>query len=67
MTFTVVREDEPEIVGVMSSGVRNAILETYSLGLIDSDDGRIDPSEKISVGKSLYYAYKLIASAVNLY
>ncbi|MGN1409417.1 MAG: hypothetical protein ACI4XJ_04490, partial [Eubacteriales bacterium] len=66
VTFTVVREDEPEIVGVMSSGVRNAILETYSLGLIDSDDGQIDPSEKISVGKSLYYAYKLIASAVNL-
>lgn len=67
IAYVTVRDDAPEIVGAASGGVRKAVLEAYSFGLIDAHDAKINPSEKISFGESLYYAYKLISSAVNLY
>ena len=66
LTFTEVRDDTVSI-GLPKGEIRSAIEEVYRKGLIDADNGFIDPTQPVSFGQSIAYAYRLIASAVNLY
>jgi beta-lactamase regulating signal transducer with metallopeptidase domain len=67
MTYAELRDDTPIIVGLHDGEISSAIEKVYSLGLIDSTDGVIDPHQIVSSGESIMYAYRIIAYAVNLY
>ncbi len=67
MTYAVIRDDEPIIVGLREGGVHSAIEEVYGIGLIDSTDGIVDPHQTISFGESIMYAYRIISYAANQY
>ena len=47
--------------------IRSAVEEVYREGLIDDEGGFIDPLQPVPFGQSIAYAYRIIASAVNLY
>lgn len=66
LTFTEVRDDTVSI-GLPDGDVRSAVEEVYREGLIDDEDGFIDPAQPVSFGQSIAYVYRLIASAQNLY
>ena len=66
LTFTEVRNDTVSII-LPEGEIRSAIEEVYREGLIDAEDGLIDPNQPVSFGQSIAYAYRIIASAQNLY
>ena len=66
LTFTEVRDDNVSI-GLPMGEIRSAVEEVYREGLIDDEGGFIDPLQPVPFGQSIAYAYRLIASAVNLY
>ena len=53
--------------GLPMGEIRSAVEEVYREGLIDDEGGFIDPLQPVPFGQSIAYAYRLIASAVNLY
>lgn len=67
VVFVEVREGEPEIDGIVTEGVRNSIYSVYKYGLIDAENNIVNPTDKVTSGQSIYYAYKLVASMTNLY
>lgn len=66
LTFTEVRDDNVSI-GLPMGEIRSAVEEVYREGLIDDEGGFIDPLQPVPFGQSIAYAYRIIASAVNLY
>ncbi len=67
VSFTAVRDDKCVIYGAANDAVVRAVERAYRLGLIDYGKfGTIDLADKISCGQSLYYAYRLVCSMVNV-
>lgn len=60
-------EDSLTISGIVPQVTRNAVMEMYEYGLVETTDGVVDANQTLNCGQSLYIAYKLLASAVNVY
>ena len=67
VAYPIVRDENTvTLSGTASGGVREALLHTYSLGLLDAEDGVLDSGRRLTRGESLEAAYRLVYSAVEL-
>ncbi|MBQ8333902.1 MAG: M56 family metallopeptidase [Clostridia bacterium] len=64
--FTEVRADDAEVTGVTETCLENAAREMYALGMIDTEDGVIDMTARLSCGQSLSCAYRLACAMENV-
>lgn len=67
VVFPTVRFDSVGINTPLASHITQSANRVYSMGLIDADaNGMIDMFENLSCGQGIYYAYKLVVSAVSI-
>lgn len=58
--------DDVGVRGVMSNGIKKAVIKSYESGVLDTDEnGLIDLGSRLSYGESLKSAFNLISSMIN--
>lgn len=66
VAYPILRDSSDVIVrGTGSAELRDAVKDGYAVGIIDAEAGIIDVGERLTLGESLAYAYRLVYFAIS--